>query len=259
MKKRRSSRAVRARTAVHEPCEDAFPYKDYVEVKKSLAEAIQAGPFYAVITGRSGAGKTCLYRDLVGFLDPHRYHFIYLSSSQASLVSVLRFMTQKFNVLPKRSCLETSHILANTLKVQSSQVIAWIDEADELPQDTLRELRILAESDAEAGQLFSVVLSGLPKLRSIIDGESFFPLKRRISCQHNLVGLLRDELPRFLVHRFGTKAASRVPKELIDDLFERTQAMPALIDKVVRHALRQANGTEVTEKHLLEGIEIVDL
>jgi type II secretory pathway predicted ATPase ExeA len=91
-------------------------------------------------------------------------------------------------------------------------------------------------------QLFSVVLSGLPPLLSLLDAPALFPLKRRIALRWTLAGLRREELDPFLGHRFGSVDAQRVPLAVRDELFERTQATPALLDRVVRQALRTTDG-----------------
>lgn len=116
----------------------------------------------------------------------------------------------------------------------------------------LVEIRILAESDLGAPQLLSVVLSGLPDLRAALDAPALFPLKRRISVRCHLAGLGRDELDAFLAHRHGPATACRLPAELHDELFERTEAIPALVFKVTRFALKRADTGLVTEAILRE-------
>ena len=88
----------------------------------------------------------------------------------------------------------------------------------------------------------TVVFSGLPDLATKLEAPVLFPLKRRIAHRCTLTGLRRDELDPFLEHRFGSQEAQRIPPSGRDDLFERTQAAPALIDQVTRHALARSNG-----------------
>ena len=133
-------------------------------------------------------------------------------------------------------------ILGEAIQAQNSHLLLWVDEADQVEQATLQEIRMLAESHLGIAQLFSVVLSGLPQLLAALDVPTLFPLKRRIGLRWTLAGLRRDELEPFLVHRFGTADASRVPSAVLDELFERTQATPALIDSVVRKALAANQG-----------------
>lgn len=226
------------------PRPSPFPYADYVQARKTLFDALQGHPgFYATITGRSGMGKTCLLRDLNADLDRHRYLVLYVSSSRASLVGVVRFVAQKLHVSPRRSYLETVDVLSGAIAAQSAHLLLWIDEADQVDTATLQEVRMLAESNLGTEQLFTVVLSGLPALIAQLDAPLLFPLKRRLSVRCTLAGLRRDELAAFLEHRFGSNDAARIPAAVHDELFERTQATPALIDQAVRHTLANANGT----------------
>ena len=122
-------------------------------------------------------------------------------------------------------------------------MVIWLDEADQLQRDTLQELRTLVEHKLSTQQLLTVVFSGLPAIATMLEAPVLFPLKRRLAHRCFLAGLRRDELDPFLDHRFGSQGAQRIPPSGRDDLFERTQAAPALIDQVTRHVLAKCKGT----------------
>lgn len=216
-----------------------FAYGDYKKALVGLGRAFAGPGFYALVTGSTGMGKTCLFRETSAQLDRHRHQMLYLSSSKASLVGIVRFVAQKLHVTPKRSYLETVDTLAEAVLAQAAHMILWVDEADQLDSAILQEIRILSEFSPAAAQLFSVVLSGLPPLLATLDAPALFPLKRRISLGFSLSGLCRNELEPFLLHRFGSGDFNRLPKAALDDLFERTQATPAIIDKVARRVLAE--------------------
>jgi type II secretory pathway predicted ATPase ExeA len=236
------------------PREGPFPYRDYVLARDALVRAARAGPFYALVTGSSGTGKSSLARDLMTALESPRFQIVYVSSSAASILGLVNSLAQVLRVSPKRSSLETARVVAAALKGAPVRHVLWFDEADEVDPDTLREVRILAESELDAGQILSVVLSGLPDLRAVLDARELFPLKRRISLRCHLAGLGRDELEAFLAFRHGA-AARRLPSELHDELFERTEALPALVHKVARFALERAGAASVTEAILREAFD----
>jgi type II secretory pathway predicted ATPase ExeA len=192
-----------------------------------------------MVLGNSGMGKTSLFDDLQASLDHHRHHIVYLSSSLVSAVGIVHALAQHLHVTPRRFYLETVHIIGDAIAAQSSHLLLWIDEADRVDGHTLQELRMVAESRPQSDQLFSLVLSGLPLLGAKLDAPDLFPLKRRIVLRWTLAGLRREELADFLYHRFGAEDAARLPDEVHDELFERTQACPALIDSIVRCALSQ--------------------
>lgn len=214
-----------------------FPYADYVAAKDALVQVLAGPPSYALVVGPSGTGKSALLRDVVDSLDRQRFTTIYLSSTRASMSNIVRFLARVLKVPTRRSSIETMDEVAKSIRLaKSSRHVVYVDEADRLTADTLQEFRVIAECELEGEPLFSVVLSGLPSLSEQIDAPIAFPLKRRIGLRCVLRGLCREELVPFLDHRFGPDAR-RVPPAAHDDLFERTQATPGLLDKIVRHAL----------------------
>lgn len=228
----------RAQSAVNEamPIAAPFPYHDWTQAKDSLEAAVARGTFYALVTGASGTGKTSLCHALSASVDIQKTQVLYLSASRVSLLSVVRYFAQVLRVPPRRSSVETTKALVDVLRERSARPILWIDEADRMPRDTLTELRSLVEFDPDPAPLLSLVLAGPPQLRATLDAPEMFPLKRRVSLRVVLEGLRRDELDPFLVHRFGD-SARRVPVALKDELFERTRGAPALVDRIVGHAL----------------------
>lgn len=238
---KRPAQAVSTATAVG-PSASPFPYNDYVEARQALLRALRQRPFYALVAGASGMGKTCLLRDIAAGLDRHRHHIVYVSSSKASLVGVVRFLAQSLHVSPRRTYLETVQVLTEAIRAQTAHLLLWVDEAHEVDPATLQEVRMVAEADLGAEQILSVVLSGLPSLLALLDTPQLFPLKRRIALRLRLDGLRRSELDPFLEHRFGSADTQRVPEAVRDELFERTQAAPAVIDSILRQAFTASKG-----------------
>jgi len=256
-----SKRRRRSAAKVQEPNPAAFPYEDYARCLRLLLARLRRGTFYAVLTGKTGTGKTSLKHDVQAALDPHRHQLLYLSATaNASSVGLARFLAHTFRVTPKRSFLETVTDLVAALKAHPTSVLLWLDEADQLPHDTLAELRGLLESDGQSRPLFSVVLSGLPELRTVLDAPAFFPLQRRIDLRLSLEGLRRDELAAFLPHRFGSAGVARFPEPVLDEFFERTLATPALLDKAGAMALDLTeDGEEILEEQLRGALEALGL
>lgn len=241
------------------PATEPFPYRDYMEARARLLAAAQRGPFYASLAGASGMGKTSLARSLAAELDRHRYLPLYIAASRVSTTGFARHLAHLLRAPVRRSALEMGRLVTEALRAQPVHAIVWIDEADRLPLDTLTEIRTLAEFDDSVPQTFSVVLSGTTDLVALIDDHRLFALKRRISVPLTLTGLGRDELDAFLPHRFGATEATRISTTLRDDLFERTQGTPALIDAVARAALERAKSNKLDETHLREAFHVLRL
>ena len=237
----------------------AYPYRDYVAARTLLLSSLHDGIFYGLVLGGSGTGKTSLVRELSQTLDRREFQLLYLSTPRVSLLSITRYFAQVLRVPPRRSSLETIKVIADAVQAQPTKLIAWIDEAGSMPVDTLGELRSLAEFSHEVPQIFSVVLSGMPELKALLDAPALFSLKRRISVRIALEGLRRDELDAFLLHRFGPADARRLPLALRDELFERARGIPALLDAIARRALASAGMATVGDEHLRGALDAAAL
>ncbi len=255
MKTRRKRTAA---SALIEPQEGPFLFADYVRAQADFQAALDSGPFYGVLTGASGMGKSSLLHRLAGIADAHRFQAIYLSSSRANVTNVVRFLAYSLRVAPCRSHLETVQAFANALRSQPAHLVVQVDEADRVDPDALQELRVLAECDSTGKQLFSVILSGLPSVLSHLDSPALFPLKRRLSVRAQLGGLRRDELEPFLVHRLGSVDAERVPATVHDELFERTQGAPGLIKSALHMPLARTKG-RLTADQVRAGLDPLGL
>ncbi len=237
----------------------AFPYRDYLTARATLEEAVKRGPFYGLVEGRSGTGKTSLSRDLETALDHHRYQIFYWSASKVSPLGFARHIARSVRAPQRRSVPETHQHIVDTLKAQPFHLIAWIDEAQRIPADVLEELRILAEFDRKTPQVMTVVFSGPPEIRPILESSALFALRRRITVECKLEGLHRDELDAFLVHHFTTTDARRISAAHKDELFDRSRGTPGVLEHILRHALSRSGKGAVTDEHLREAFDALGI
>ncbi len=254
--KKRTALAAPAPGPDDAPHEGPFPYRDYVVAHKALLRALESGHFYASVDGPSGTGKSSLARQLSAELSASRVQIVYVSSTSASAFGLVNLLARALRVRQKRTALETAQRCVVALKgALPLRYGLWFDEAHEADQDTLDEIRALAEADLGTSQILSVVLSGLPDLRILLDSPGLFPLKRRLAFRCRLSGLGRDELDAFLAYRFGAATPGRFASGLRDELFERTEALPALVQKIVAFVLARAGDGPISESALREGFD----
>jgi type II secretory pathway predicted ATPase ExeA len=129
--------------------------------------------------------------------------------------------------------------LLRAIAEESHGIFLCIDEAQDLPEETLAELRALAESDLDGTQRIQVLLVGLPRLR--VDLQARPHLWRRIVVREELTGLVIDELEAFLAHHFDRAQSIRLCQDGLRALFERSGGAPGLLLPMYRAVLRQAD------------------
>lgn len=237
--------------AVSEP----FPYQDFQNALASLKSAMTRAPAYALVLGESGSGKTTLLRTLAAQLDRRRFQVLYLSHGQPSPSGLVRLLAESFHLPVRRTRAETSRLLVQTLRNHPTRLLLSIDEAHALADDTLHEIRLLAEADPDAPPLFGAVLSGLLELKQRLLAPHLFPLWRRMRPRVLLTGLRREELAAFLVHHLGKEAPARFESAALDALFEQARGLPALIRDGAEDCLRASPKGPIGPAHVADALD----
>ena len=242
----------------HAPTAEPFPYDDFQQALGVLKSALTRTSAYALVTGESGSGKTTLLRSLAAQLDRRRFHILYLSHGQPSPSSFVRLLAENFHLPSRRTRAETSRLLVQTLRNQPTRLLLSIDEAQPLSDETLQEIRLLAEADPDGASLFSVILCGLPSLRERLLAPHLFPFWRRLRPRVTLTGLRREELPAFLTHHLGKDALARFETAAMDVLFEQARGLPALIRDRAEDCLKAAPKGALSAPQLAEILERIE-
>jgi type II secretory pathway predicted ATPase ExeA len=116
-------------------------------------------------------------------------------------------------------------------------LLLWLDEAHELPEETLAEARAIAESDLGGAAPIQVLLLGLPKLRAQLQAQP--ALWRRIAVREEITGLRFEELNAFLAHHFPVP--QRLCEQGLTALFEHAKGVPGLLLPMYRTILEHAS------------------
>lgn len=247
------------RTTVPAPKKEAAIYSDYEAAKEKLTLAIEGGPFYGLLLGPSGSAKSSLLRELASRLDRHRFQALYLAQSRASSSGLGRFLMEGLRLTPRRSHAESLRALSETIRALPFRLLVFVDEANLLGEESLQELRLLAESELDHPLLFTVVFAGLPELKAKLQAPALFPLRRRISLWLELRGLKEDEVAPFLRQRLADPRLADLPPDVLGLIFERARGIPALVEDLARRCLSLGGKEPLSSERLTEVLDACDL
>jgi type II secretory pathway predicted ATPase ExeA len=221
-----------------------FPFRDFVRAKDSLVEAlVDGGETYAMLTGETGTGKTALLRELRSQLDRGRHRVLYFSAAKKLGAAGLVKVTGEALRVRTSMCHSVSlDRLLRALSEESHTIFLWLDEAQDLPSETLSEVRALAESDLDDSRRIQVLLVGLPRLRAELQAHPY--LWRRIVVREEITGLVIDEVQDFLDHHFDGGQSTRLCERGLGTLFERAGGAPGLLLPMYRAVLRRAGASK---------------
>jgi general secretion pathway protein A len=198
---------------------------------------------FIVITGEIGTGKATLMRYLLRSLDKN-LPIAFLTQTCLQPEDLLRTLCQEFS-LPhenkgKAEMIELFGAFLVEQYRQKQYVILILDEAQNLPIDTLEEIRMLSNLDADNECLLQIILVGQSPLRTKLQRRGLRQLYQRVEVSYHLEPFDRQELKDYIRYRLTT--AGRADTELFDDtameaIFEYSRGVPRLINTVCHGCL----------------------
>ena len=131
--------------------------------------------------------------------------------------------------------------LLRALAEEPQHLLVWLDEAHELPEETLAEARALAESDLEASRRVQILLVGLPKLRAALQAQPPAVAAHRRARGTHRSALRRARRPS------STTTSRREQRQRLDEpglttLFERAKGLPGLLLPMARAVFARTAG-----------------
>ena len=162
----------------------------------------QAG--FTVISGDIGAGKTTLIRHLLNNMD--REHTVGLiSNTHRSFGELLQWILLAFNLEHKgMDKVEMYQRFVDFIideYAHNRRVVLIVDEAQNMEAETLEELRMLSNVNADKDQALQVVLVGQRELRDTLQRPDLVQFAQRISVDYHLKPLSDTETAGYIRHR----------------------------------------------------------
>ncbi len=216
----------------------------------------------ALLTGEIGSGKTTFIRHFLDALNQNTHKFFYLSQTVRTARSFFRALAAELGLQPKFFIEDVSKQVKTHLgdlwhkqKVMPALVI---DEAQNLSDTVLEEVRLLTNFRMDSKNYLSIFLLGHPVLKARLKLSPYAALKRRISFNYHLTGLEQDEINPYLMHRLKLAGKTKpvFTDEAITLLFNYSKGLPGAINTLAHEALYLAADQKKTpvDEILLENI-----
>lgn len=157
-----------------------------------------------VLTGDIGAGKTTLVRHLLnGVKDDVVIGLI--SNTHESFGNLMQWVSVAFD-LPAES--DSKAVLYEQFSrylieqyAAGRHTVLIVDEAQNLSDTALEELRLLTNINADKDQLLQLVLVGQPELRDKLRNPHLNQFVQRVAVDYHLLPLSAEETHHYIDHR----------------------------------------------------------
>ncbi len=210
---------------------------------------------FIVITGEIGAGKTTIVRSLLEQLDSAKVIAAQLVSTQLDAEDMLRAVAVAFG-LPVKS-MDKALLLASIeaflcqCAVDKKRVLLVVDEAQNLTQRAVEELRMLSNFQLGDRALLQSFLVGQPELRDMMRGPQMQQLRQRVIASYHLGPLDKAEARSYIEHRLkhvGWNGDPAFEPEAFDLIHALTGGIPRRINTLCNRMMLAAY---LAEQHTL--------
>jgi len=146
---------------------------------------------------------------------------------------------------------------------QGRRLVVVIDEAQNLPLESMEQLRLLSNFESDTNKLIQIILVGQPELRERLNRNELRQLRQRIAVVEQLQPLATEEIILYVDTRLSWAGGTRleISRPALTLLQRYSQGIPRLINKAFSRALLIAYSQQsltITHAILQESIASLD-
>ena len=234
-----------------------FLSRSHEEALAHLTYAVIQGEGFMEITGEVGTGKTTLCRAFLEHLD-NDTKAAYIFNPNLDSIELLKAINDEFGIPSDadntKDLIDTLNSFLIEQNTQGKNTILLIDEAQNLTNEVLEQLRLLSNLETAKHKLLHIILVGQPELKEKLNSHELRQLRQRISLSCRLIPLSFKDVRNYIQHRINVasgKPGIQFADAAYRSIYNYSQGIPRLINIVCDRALLTAFGLdqkEITQK-----------
>ena len=234
----------------------------YNEVLASLYYGLESAKGLIVLTGEVGTGKTTALRWILRRLDSSVLA-AYVFNPRLSIDEFYHHVTQMLGIKDWENKAELLTAMGKVLEERHRRglrTVLIIDEAHELSDYVLEEIRLLMNFESDNAKHLQIVLTGQPELREKLNQPNLRQLKQRVALRckmHQLPNV--EEVERYITERLligGSEQPNIFTPGAIDFIFQCSEGIPRQINNICDNSMlaAYAAGEQIIGRQMIEEV-----
>ncbi len=219
-----------------------FESRSHQEAICSLLFGIHERKGIILITGEVGTGKTTLCKALFNKL-PAEVKISLILNPFFSEVQLLKAIAEDFGLKVRSiELLDIINIINSfliKLSLNNGNAVLVIDEAQNLTNQQLEQIRLLSNLETKDEKLLQIVLVGQPELKEKISQYNLRQIYQRIVVKSHLTPLMDYEVKEYIDFRLGKAGHGNViiAPEAYRMIYDFSKGIPRLINILCERAM----------------------
>ena len=228
-------------------CDERYFFESAVhaEALANMIYTVQQRKGMVLVTGEVGSGKTFL-SNMLGTRLGIGCTTVAMQNPPQSGKQLVRAVAARIGLTTRRGAdklglIDDLREHLGRLRNRGRLVALVLDEAQDLANASLEELRLLWNWEERGQRLVQIILIGQPELRDRLTETKWEPLRQRIVLSYHLGPLSTTDTAAYISHRIGVAAAHETRSLFTSgakaDIYAATNGIPRLINVLCDNAL----------------------
>ena len=198
---------------------------------------------FVVITGEIGSGKTTLIETFLREIDQDVV-VAQISQTQVTPIEFLQSTLVQFGYSPfrmrKAELLATLNDFLIEQYANGRKVLLIIDEAQNLSNKVLEEVRLLSGVETTKEKVLRIILAGQPELSDKLDSNDLVQLRQRVRLRFHLTALGEADTGEYVRHRLRVAGAGDreiFEPDIFPVIYRYTGGIPRLVNTLCDTAM----------------------
>jgi len=232
-----------------------YPSQGHIVALNSLDYAMEQREGFCLLIGEPGMGKTTLLKI---FMEKWK------ERAEVALIMTPRLSPEEFiQALLDDFCIQYAGMGKNNMlksfrdfllghSIQGKRVAIIVDEAQNLPVETLEELRLLSNLETDKEKLLQIILVGQHELHEKIKSSQLKQLDQRVTVRSLLLPFTATETSDYINARLlkAGSSAAILDKDARSAIHHHSGGIPRRINIVASRAIMAAylKGSQIIQK-----------
>lgn len=233
------------------------------EALACLTYGIQSRKGFVLLTGEVGTGKTTLINKLLEWLRLQQVATAFIFNSRLNVPQFLDYMMADFGIqhdsrAKSQILLRLYNWLLDRYRAGETAVLI-VDEAQNLSDEVLEEIRMLTNLETFTEKLLQIVLVGQPELEQKLKQPQLRQLRQRLTLRAKTHALTLDETRAYVQQRLriaGSNGQQIFEPEAVATIHRYAMGIPRVINLLCEHCLVSAfvDQQKIIGSSVVEGV-----